>query len=180
MSNLTDLQSKYVAFLDEKDELKSRSSLLGACKSCSGLQFELAEKNAKISALEKASSDSTDIAKCAHCESLVLELESCRHGKIRIKEDNTYLQSILSWVSCNEPQLGMMMSQFRQRTGASDVSFALGGNGESVYGKVSEFSGLNLSEKPSTTPRLIKITLPKPTEPVVKDGVFEEPPKAPP
>jgi NACalpha-BTF3-like transcription factor len=31
MSNLTDLQSKYVAFLDENDELKSRSSVLGAC-----------------------------------------------------------------------------------------------------------------------------------------------------
>jgi hypothetical protein len=96
MSNLTDLQSKYVAFLDENDELKSRSSLLGVCKSCSGLQSELVEKNAKISALEKASSDSTDIAKCAHCESLVPELESYRHDKIRIEEDNTYLQSILS------------------------------------------------------------------------------------
>jgi hypothetical protein len=73
----------------------------------------------------------------------------------------------------------MMMSQFRQGTGASGVGFALGGKGESVYGKVGEFSGLNPSEKPSTTPKLIKITPPKPTEPIVKDGVFEEPPKAP-
>jgi hypothetical protein len=74
----------------------------------------------------------------------------------------------------------MMMSQFRRETSASGVDFALGGKGENVYGKVSEFSGLNLSEKPFTTPKLIKITPPKPTEPVVKDGVFEEPPKAPP
>ena len=59
--------------------------------------------------LEKASSDST-ATKCARCESLVLELESYRHDKMTIEEDNTYLQSILSWVSCNEPQLGMMMS----------------------------------------------------------------------
>jgi hypothetical protein len=72
MSNLTVLQSKYVTLLDENDELKSRYGLLGACKSCSGLQSELAEKNAKISALEKASSDSTVVAKCARCESLVL------------------------------------------------------------------------------------------------------------
>ena len=35
MSSLTDLESKYVALLDENDELKSRSGLLGACKSCS-------------------------------------------------------------------------------------------------------------------------------------------------
>ena len=47
MSNLTDLQSKYVALLDENDELKFRSGLLGACKSCLGLQSELAEKVAR-------------------------------------------------------------------------------------------------------------------------------------
>jgi hypothetical protein len=74
----------------------------------------------------------------------------------------------------------MMMSQFRRGTDALGVGFALGGKGESVYGKVDEFSGLNPSEKPSTTPKLFKITPPKPTEPVVKDGVFEEPLKAPP
>jgi hypothetical protein len=39
---------------------------------------------------------------------------------------------------------------------------------------------LNPSEKPSTTPKLFKITPPKPTKPIVKDRVFEEPPKAPP
>jgi hypothetical protein len=95
--------------LDENDELKARSSELGACKSCSGLQSELAEKNAKILAREKASSDST-VVKCAHCESLVLELESCRNDKMRSEKDNTYLRSILNRVSCSEPQLGMMMS----------------------------------------------------------------------
>jgi hypothetical protein len=86
MSNLSELQSKYVALLDENDKLKSRSSLLGACKSCLGLQSELAEKNTKISALEKASSYIIDVAKCAHCESLVLELESCRHDKMRTED----------------------------------------------------------------------------------------------
>jgi hypothetical protein len=74
----------------------------------------------------------------------------------------------------------MMMSQFRRGTGALGVGFALGGKGESVYGKVGEFSGLNPSEKPSTTPKLIKISPPKPIEPVVKDGVFKEPPKVSP
>jgi hypothetical protein len=37
MTNLSKLQSKYVVLLDENDKLKSRSNLLGACKSCSGL-----------------------------------------------------------------------------------------------------------------------------------------------
>jgi hypothetical protein len=166
--------------LDENDELKSRSGLLGACKSCSGLQSELAKKNAKISMLEKASLDSTGVAKCARYESLVLELESYRPNNMRTEEDYTYLRSILSWVPYNEPQLGIMMSQFRRETGASGVGFALGRKGENVYSKVVEFSGLNPSEKPFTTPKLIKITPPKPTDPVVKDGVSEEPPNAPP
>ena len=61
------------------------------------------EKNAKVSALEKASSDSTSVARCVLCESLELELESCRHEKMRFEEENTYLQTILSWVSCSEP-----------------------------------------------------------------------------
>jgi hypothetical protein len=179
MTNFSELQSKYTIMLDENDELKARSSLLGACKSCLGLQSELAEKNAKILAFEKASSDSTFV-ECARCESLVLELESCRRDKIRSEEDNTYLRSILNWVSCSEPQLGMMMRQFRRGTGTSGVGFALGGKGEHVYGKVGEFSGLSSSEKPFTTPKLIKINPPKPTELTMKDGVFEEPPRAPP
>jgi hypothetical protein len=102
ISNLTDLQSKYVALLDENNELKSRSGLLGAYMSCLGLQSELAEKVARIPLLEKASLDSTAI-RCARCEVLELELESCRHDKMRIDEDNTNLWSILSWVSYSEP-----------------------------------------------------------------------------
>ena len=82
MSNLTNLHSKYVALLDENDELKSSYGLLGACKSCSGLQSELAEKVARISLLEKASLDST-ATRCACYEGLKLELESCRHDKMR-------------------------------------------------------------------------------------------------
>jgi hypothetical protein len=36
MTNFFELQSKYAALLDENDELKARSSLLGVCNSCSG------------------------------------------------------------------------------------------------------------------------------------------------
>jgi len=102
MSNFFELQSKYAYLVDEYGELTARPILLGACKSYSGLQSNLVEKNVKISILEKASSDST-IAKCECCESLVLELESCRHDKMRSEEDNTYLRSILRWVSSSEP-----------------------------------------------------------------------------
>ena len=46
MTDLLTLRGKYAALVGEVDELKARSSLLGACKSCAGLQSELAEKNA--------------------------------------------------------------------------------------------------------------------------------------
>ena len=101
--------------------------LLGVCKSCPDLRSELAEKEAKISNLEKAISDSTVEAKCARCDGLVLELENCRHDKVRTEEDNSYLRSILSWVSCSELQLGMMLSQFRRGTDTMGVGFAIGG-----------------------------------------------------
>jgi hypothetical protein len=73
-----------------------------------------------------------------------------------------------------------MMSQFRRGTGASGVGFPIGGKGENLYGKVGEYSGLKPSEKPTTTPKLIKITPPKPILPTTKYGVFEESPKASP
>jgi hypothetical protein len=56
MSNITTLQTKYVTLLDERDELRYRSSLLGACTVCPSLQTELAERDARIALLEKASS----------------------------------------------------------------------------------------------------------------------------
>ena len=56
MSNITTLQTKYSTLLDERDELRSRSILLGACTVCPGLQSELAERDARIALLEKASS----------------------------------------------------------------------------------------------------------------------------
>jgi hypothetical protein len=85
MTNLSNLQTKYASLLDENDELKSRPVLLGACKSWLGLQSELVEKNVKILTLKKANSDST-VVQCARCESLVLELESCRCDKMRSEE----------------------------------------------------------------------------------------------
>ena len=63
----------------------------------------------------------------------------------------------------------MMVNQLRRGTSGPGVGFALGGKGENLYGKVGECSGLKPSEKPSTTPKLMKITPPKPTLPTIKD-----------
>jgi hypothetical protein len=53
------------------DELKSRSSLLGACQTCPSLQTEQAERNAGIALLKKASSVSASApTQCATGEDL--------------------------------------------------------------------------------------------------------------
>jgi hypothetical protein len=115
MSNITTLQTKYSTLLDECDELRSKSILLGVCTVCPGLQSELAERDARIALVEKASSVNAHApVRYALCEGLQSALESYRHDKTRIEEENTYLLSILSWVSCSEPQLGMMVSQFKR------------------------------------------------------------------
>jgi hypothetical protein len=146
MSNITTLQTKYSTLLDERDELRSRSILLGACTIFPSLQYELAERDARISLLEKASSVSAPApTQCALCEGLQSVLESYRHDKTRIEEENTYLRSILSWVSCSEPQLGMMVSQFKRGTSGPRIGFATKDGSVTLFGKVGECSGLTPS-----------------------------------
>jgi hypothetical protein len=41
----------------------------------------------------------------------------------------------------------MMISQFKRGTDTSGFGFAIGGNGEVIYGKASEGSGLSTIEK---------------------------------
>ena len=74
----------------------------------------------------------------------------------------------------------MMISQFKRGTGGPGLGFAAKDGSENFYGKIRDSSGLKPSEKPTTGPKFIKVTPPKPNPPTVKDGVFVEPPKAPP
>ena len=80
-----------------------------------------------------ASLDSTSDGKCVLCEGLVLELESCRRDKMKSEEENTYLRTILSWVSCNEPQLSMMVNQLRRGSGGLGIGFASGEKGVNLF-----------------------------------------------
>jgi hypothetical protein len=44
ISNNISLQTKYATLLDECDELRSRSILIGVCTTCPSLQTELVER----------------------------------------------------------------------------------------------------------------------------------------
>jgi hypothetical protein len=73
----------------------------------------------------------------------------------------------------------MVVSQFKRGTGGMGLGFAAKDGSVTRFGKVGEWSGLTHLEKPSPIPNLIKITPPKPITPV-RDGVIEEPMRAPP
>jgi hypothetical protein len=71
----------------------------------------------------------------------------------------------------------MMVNQFKRGTGGPGLGFATKDGSVACFGKVGECSGLRPLKKPTPTPKLIKITPPKPTTPV-RVGVIEEPVRA--
>jgi hypothetical protein len=73
----------------------------------------------------------------------------------------------------------MLVSQFKRETGGPGLGFASKDGNVVCFGKVGEWRGLKPSEKPSSTPKLIKITRHKPIT-LVRDCVIEEPVRAPP
>jgi hypothetical protein len=44
-------------------------------------------------------------------------LDNLAVEKANLENENTYLRAILSWVSASEPQLGMMIKQFKRGDG---------------------------------------------------------------
>jgi hypothetical protein len=122
---------------------------LGACTVCPGLQTELAERDTRIALLEKAILVSAPtLMLCALCEGLRSTFESCRHDKTRVEEENTYLRFVLRWVSCSEPQLGVMVNHFKRGTSGPRLDFTAKDVSVARFGKVGECSGLTPLEKP--------------------------------
>jgi hypothetical protein len=66
----------------------------------------------------------------------------------------------------------MMACQFKRGTCGPRLGFATKDGSVARIGKVGECSGLRPSENPTTTPKLIKMTPPKPITPL-RDGVIE-------
>jgi hypothetical protein len=73
-----------------------------------------------------------------------------------------------------------MVSKFKRGIGGPGLGFAAKDGSVACFGKVGECSGLKPSEKPSATPKVIKLTPPKIVIPAVKNGVIEESMRAPP
>ena len=118
-SDLASLQSKFATVVCELEELRSRPVLLGACKLCPTLRSELDEKNALGKTKVGESSPPID---CHVCPGLISDLDNLAVEKANLENENTYLSAILSWVSSSEPQLGMMIKQFKRGDGFGSVT----------------------------------------------------------
>lgn len=99
-------------------------------------------------------------------------LSDLREEKENSVSENFYLRQILSWVSAREPQLGMMIQQFKKEDG-----FGLGykysqADFKSVLGKALEWSKLTPEQHFPKTHNTQSFQADQP-----KDGVFDEPPK---
>ena len=187
MASLASLKSKYANLVDELDktktalnEAKTGPILLRPCESCSALKKELDDAHARINLLEKSCSSSSQnaLVECDVCPALLQELDDFKYALTNTKDENTHLRSVLGWVSAREPQLGMLLSQFKRGDG-----YGVGFDYNRVsfdYGKIGECSGLSPSEKPAPSsqnpPKLSETHTPN----QVINGVFQETSKEPP
>ena len=87
----------------------SRPILLGACTVCPTLRLELEEKNITIRSLEKDVAPRPPTVDCLVCPGLIGDMDDLMVEKTNLENENTNLRAILGWVSCHEPQLGMMI-----------------------------------------------------------------------
>jgi hypothetical protein len=154
LADLIALREKHASKCEELDvlrvelvELQSRPTLLGACTSCPGLHEKIAELRSCIVLLE------TDLkvpipTSCSTCELHAvknLDLAKCVG---RLQDENDKLCEKLSWLSSQEPQLGMMITSCKRFDG-----WALG------FDKVGESSGEregkfgNVLVPPQSTPK---------------------------
>jgi DNA repair exonuclease SbcCD ATPase subunit len=108
--------AKLDALRTEYDELKARPMFLGACKSCPTMHAKLVDARSTISSME-ASLKSPVANACSSCDEVTLrnlELTSCLDV---IYEENDYLRKVLGWLSGQEPQLKIMIEEFKRADG---------------------------------------------------------------
>jgi hypothetical protein len=123
LADLTALREKHASKCQELDmlrvelaELQSISTLLGACTSCSGLHEKIAELRSFIVSLE-ADLKVPIPTSCSTCELHTvknLDLAKCVG---HLQDENDKLREVLSSLSSQEPQLGMMIATCKRFDG---------------------------------------------------------------
>jgi hypothetical protein len=138
LGELTMLKEKYASKVEELDvlrveldEMKSRTSLLGACTSCPVLQEKLDASLVYARSLE-AQLKATIPTICSTCEINVAKNMELAHYVDRLQDENDELKKLMGLLFGHEPQLRIMIETYKLQDGE-----ALGAN------KVGEGSGEN-------------------------------------
>jgi hypothetical protein len=131
----------------ELAELQSRPTLLGACTSCPGLHEKIAELRSRIVSLE-ADLKVPIPTSCSTSELHAvknLDLATC---VVRMQDEHDKLREVLSWLSSQEPQLGMMIASCKCFDG---WALGLDNVGEGSGEREGKFG--NVSAPPQPTPK---------------------------
>jgi hypothetical protein len=123
LGELTVLKEKYASKIEELDvlrveldEMKSRSSLLGACTSCPVLREKLDVSLVYARSLEAQLKAPIPTIFCT-CEINVVKNMELEHYVDRLQDVNDELRKLMGWLSGHEPQLRIMIKHTSARMG---------------------------------------------------------------
>ena len=111
--------------------------MLGACTSCPVLHARLDESHTRIVSLEAALKAPIPTS-CSTCEMHALKNMELAHYVDRLQNENDELRKLMSWLSGHEPQLSLMLAQFKRFDGqalGADKSGEKSGEGEEKAGE---------------------------------------------
>jgi hypothetical protein len=109
----------------EVAELKSRSSLIGACTSRLVLHKKIDEMHAYTISL-KAKLKELVPTSCSTCEVHALKNLELAHYVDRLQDENDELRKMMGWLSRHEPQLRMMIEAYKHYDGKALDSEKIG------------------------------------------------------
>jgi hypothetical protein len=119
LADLTALRENHASKCEELDvlrvelaELQSRPTLLGACTSCPGLHKKIAELRSRIVSLE-ADLKVHIPTSCSTCKLHAVNNLELTQWVDHLQDENSKLCEVLSWLSCQEPQHGMMIASYK-------------------------------------------------------------------
>jgi hypothetical protein len=138
------LNEKYASKVEELDvlrvdldEMKSRSSLLGACTSCPILHEKLDASLVYARSLE-AQLKAPIPTNCSTCEVNAVKNMELAHYVDRLQDENDELRKFTGWLSGHEPQLRIMIEAYKCQDGEALGAKKVGEGGGENEGKIGD------------------------------------------
>jgi hypothetical protein len=119
----------------EVAELKSGLALLGACTSCPVLHRKIDDMHSYTVSLEVKLIEPIPTS-CSTCEVHAVKNLELAHYLDRLEDENDELRKMMGWLSGHEPQLRMMIEEYKhydgQALGSEKVGECSGEGGEKI------------------------------------------------